>query len=80
MDWRAVDRMAENLFRVEFERIRKQLAGKYRGMHPSKFNELVRKLAKREVDRWLEVNYGVDWDGVKAKIIAEDVSLDDLAV
>jgi hypothetical protein len=84
MDWRAIDQMAENRFRVEFEKAKKWVREqpKFKNLPPHKKSEIARKLAKRAVDKWLEQEYSVDWDTVKAKIVAEetDVSLEDLAV
>jgi len=82
MDWRALDAMAENRFRIELQKAKKWVEERHRNMHPSKKAELARKIAKKAVNKWLEENYGINWDGIRAKIRAEEeeFKLEDIAV
>jgi hypothetical protein len=82
MDWRALDMAAENRFKIEFERAKKWVRERYHNLPPHKQSEIARKIAKREVDRFLEREYGVNWDYVRGKIAAQeiDISLEDLAI
>jgi len=77
-----IKRLAEKLFEEEYFRALAHVKQKHPLLHPSRQNEIARKIATRTVNRYLSENFNMTLDILEQKIIAEeiDVSLEDLAV
>ena len=77
-----IKKLAERIFEEEFFRALAHVKQKHPLLHPSRQNEIARKIATRAVNRYLSENFNMTLDILEQKIEAEkiDVSLEDLAV
>ena len=77
-----IKKLAEKLFEEEFFRAFAHVKQKHSLLHPSRQDEIARKIARRAVNRYLSENFNMTLDILEQKIETEkiDVSLEDLAV